>query len=157
MRWVAAFLGLFPLSLSAATIPPSESSLRAVLNTESFIFFSSSGTITLSAPLEINSNVTIDGAGQKIVIDGANGATLFKVNCADTSYTSSRWSRAWRSPVVSTRHGISSLQTIFASGTAPARMSLRPKLRFRSTPTPLAGRSSSRLCGVKRLTPLLRI
>lgn len=80
MRWVAAFLGLFPLSLSAATIPPSESNLRAVLNTESFIFFSSSGTITLSAPLEINSNVTIDGAGQKIVIDGANGVILFKVN-----------------------------------------------------------------------------
>lgn len=80
MKAWPAILLFVSVSIYSATIIPSEENLRAAAATDNIVFFASSGTIKLNAPIEINGDVTIDGAGVIINIDGQEAHTLFKVS-----------------------------------------------------------------------------
>lgn len=57
----------------------SEAALRAAIATSSSITFSTSGVITLSAPLTTTGVLTIDGSGQSITLSGENSNRIFEV------------------------------------------------------------------------------
>ncbi len=56
-----------------------EASLRAALLGGGTVTFSCSGTITLSSMFIVNTNVTLDGAGQSVTISGGNAVQVFTV------------------------------------------------------------------------------
>jgi hypothetical protein len=80
MKAYPAILLFLSISAHAATIVPSEENLRAAIATENVVLFTSSGTIKLNETIEINGDITIDGSGVTIEIDGQEAHSLFKVN-----------------------------------------------------------------------------
>src|SRR5690348_12358048 len=59
---------------------PDEESLRAALNGGGAVTFGVNGTISLSSPLVISNNTSIDGSGHTVTISGNNAVRVFQVN-----------------------------------------------------------------------------
>src|SRR5690349_11772319 len=83
--WLAILL-FVSISTRSATIFPSEENLRATITigTESVVRFASSGTIKLTNTIEIVNDITIDGAGGTIEIDGQSAHSLFRLGFDQT-------------------------------------------------------------------------
>lgn len=73
---VCGFLLISPVF---GQITPTEANLRAAASAGGVARFSADGTITLSAPVAIVNDVTLDAAGHSVKIDGSNATTLFQV------------------------------------------------------------------------------
>src|ERR1043165_9559861 len=67
------------LSPSFGQIAPTEANLRFAAAAGGVAKFSTDGTITLSAPIAIVNDVTLDAGGHSVKIDGGNTTTLFQV------------------------------------------------------------------------------
>src|SRR5689334_20734150 len=78
---VAAYLGLADLSLtSAAEVShPDEAELRAAVATNSAVDLHYRGVLFLSAPLSIDKDLILDGAGFQPAISGSNTVRLFNI------------------------------------------------------------------------------
>ncbi|HEY6226450.1 MAG TPA: choice-of-anchor Q domain-containing protein [Verrucomicrobiae bacterium] len=68
------------LSPSFGQIAPTEANLRFAAAAGGVAKFSTDGTITLSAPIAIVNDVTLDAGGHSVKIDGGNTTTLFQVS-----------------------------------------------------------------------------
>src|ERR1700674_5795612 len=83
---IAALLALSAHIVSADTIVSvcDESHLRTAVSGGGGITFSCSGTITLSAPLIIDSYTLIDGSGQRVTLSGNDKVRHFIVSASST-------------------------------------------------------------------------
>lgn len=61
-----------------------ETHLKAALSGGGIVTFSCSGTITLTSPINITTNTTLDGAGQTVTISGGNTVRVFAVTATAT-------------------------------------------------------------------------
>jgi hypothetical protein len=68
------------VKLPAAVSAPSESELQYALCNDSVVTFTFDGTIGITSPKVISSDVVLDGTGHSIVLNGSNSSSLFIVN-----------------------------------------------------------------------------
>ena len=61
-----------------------EASLVTALSGGGTVSFTCSGTITLTSPITIAANTTIDGSGQSVTISGNTAVQVFSVNSGVT-------------------------------------------------------------------------
>jgi fibronectin-binding autotransporter adhesin len=71
--------GSLLLTQTFGQVAPTEANLRAAAASGGVTKFSGDGTISLTTPVAINTDTTIDADGHAVVIDGANVTTLFQV------------------------------------------------------------------------------
>jgi hypothetical protein len=72
--------GSLLLTQSFGQVAPTEANLRAAAASGGVTKFSGDGTISLTTPVAINTDTTIDADGHAIAIDGSNLTTLFQVS-----------------------------------------------------------------------------
>lgn len=72
--------GFFLIATSQAQVPPTEANLRAGILAGGLLQFSGPGTITLSTPIIVATDATVDAGTNAVKIDGQNLTQIFSVN-----------------------------------------------------------------------------
>ena len=72
-------LGVTPAHAAGIVSTCDKTSLLAAISGGGTVTFACSGTITLTEPINISGNLTLDGAGQSVTISGGNAVNVFYI------------------------------------------------------------------------------